>query len=138
MNKIKAFSLIELMVAVAIIGILSAIAYPSYTEYVIKSNRENVKSQMLDVSSKLASYKLLNHQFDNVTLTTLGYASSYPSESPQYDLALQASSQTWTLTATPKTGTKQQGDGIITLNNYAQKCWQKGSATCAATSSTAW
>ena len=39
LTKFKGFTLVELMITVAIIGILSAVAYPSYTGYVTKSNR---------------------------------------------------------------------------------------------------
>ena len=42
------FTLIELMVVVAIIGILSAIAYPSYLQYVIRANRADAQAFMLE------------------------------------------------------------------------------------------
>jgi type IV pilus assembly protein PilE len=49
MNRAKGFTLIELMIVVAIIGILAAIAYPSYTEYVFKSRRADGQSALMQV-----------------------------------------------------------------------------------------
>ncbi|MGZ5008108.1 MAG: type IV pilin protein [Methylobacter sp.] len=53
MNKQKAFTLIELMVAVAIIGLLAGIAYPSYKDSVRKSRRADVKSVVLGLANAM-------------------------------------------------------------------------------------
>lgn len=53
MKRKMGFTLIEMIVAVAIVGILAAIAYPSYLSSVRKSNRAEAKVELLDISQRL-------------------------------------------------------------------------------------
>jgi type IV pilus assembly protein PilE len=53
MKKVNGFTLVEMLIAVAIVGILAAIAYPSYMDYVRKSNRAEAKTELMDVATRL-------------------------------------------------------------------------------------
>ena len=57
MKNNKGFTLIELMIAVALIGILSAIAYPNYLEFIKSTHRSVAENEMLDISYKLEKVK---------------------------------------------------------------------------------
>lgn len=57
-RNIKGFSLIEVMIVVAIIGILAAVAYPSYASYIVRSNRAAAQSYMMEVSALQQRYLL--------------------------------------------------------------------------------
>ena len=77
-NKQKAFTLIELMIVVAIIGILFSIAYPSYQESIVKSRRTEAKSG-------LTKFSVLMTQQLTEAGTYAGY--SLPTTSEYYDFS---------------------------------------------------
>lgn len=72
-NSSRGFTLIELMITVAVIGILSAVAYPSYLEHVRKAARAAAQSHMLTIASKEEQYILDARQY-TVTLGAGGLA----------------------------------------------------------------
>ena len=129
-NRVSGFTLIELMIVVAIIAILAAIAYPSYQNHVRKTKRVEMQSTMLDLAAKVQRYKIANFRVKGATLTDLGIASSYPTQGQAlYDVTLTPltsgalNAESWTLTATPKTGTSQAGTGAINMTYQGVKCW---------------
>ncbi|MGR0304724.1 type IV pilin protein [Acinetobacter beijerinckii] len=133
-KKTKGFTLIELMIAVLIIGILVAIAYPSYQESVRKTKRTDAQTDMIVLAGQLQRYKIANFTFllsngSPLSLSDIGHDGILPQSGPTlYNLALSnVTAGTWTLTATP-TGV-QTGDGDIVLNHRGEKCWDKGNKT---------
>lgn len=69
----KGFTLIELMVVVAIAAILTMIALPSYQAYVLKSHRTAAINAILDLASREARYYTTNNAYTG-SLTALGYS----------------------------------------------------------------
>jgi type IV pilus assembly protein PilE len=114
------FSLIELMIVTAIIGILAMIGIPSYDRYVIRSNRAVAKQFMLSVASKQEQYILDQREYAS-TLAALGMTAP-PELKTRYTFAFAACPapcSTYTLTATA-IGT-QLSDGNLTLNNLGTR-----------------
>jgi type IV pilus assembly protein PilE len=62
-SKTKGFTLIELLIAIAIMGILMAIAVPNYNEYMIKATRSSAQQFLLDIAQRQEQYLLDNRQY---------------------------------------------------------------------------
>ena len=117
------FTLIEVMIVVAIIGILSAIAFPSYQNYVMRAKRSAAQQFMLDISSREQQY-LLDARSYTATIGTGGLNMTVSTDvSPYYTFAIAvnnaAAPPTFTITATAIGS--QLNDGNLTLNNLGQK-----------------
>lgn len=114
------FSLVELMVAVAIIGILAGIAIPAYREYLIKANRTAAKQYLMAVTNKQEQYLLDKREYAS-TLGTLGLTA--PSElSGKYSCALQnvtASPPAYEALCTAEGS--QSGDGDLKIDQAGTK-----------------
>jgi len=111
----RGMTLIELMIVVVIIGILAAIAYPNYSQYVQRGNRAEARSVLLEASQFLERNYTLANRYDQ---DSAGNALNLPaslSQSPKqgtakYNIAVNtatriagacAAGQCFTLTATP-------------------------------------
>lgn len=157
----KGFTLLELMIVVTILGVLMAIAVPSYTNFMIKSKRGDMQTNMLNIAQELKRYQVANRNFSKAK-ADLGFtqAKRYPlSGTGLYNVTLTVPDPnlhkgktnekalnerealvplSWVLEATPIAGTSQQNDGVLRLNSRGHKCWTKGQTTCELTVSSKW
>jgi type IV pilus assembly protein PilE len=117
------FTLIELLIALAIVGIIAAIAYPAYTESVRKSRRADAAASLMELAQFMALTYADNKTYQpGGTTPTLGFTEAPREGSPKvYDLTLVATATTYTLTATPKNAQAADKCGKLTLTHTGQK-----------------
>ncbi len=68
--QVRGFTLIELMIVVAVVAILSAIAYPSYTEHVRKSRRAQAKVDLVEYGQLAERFHTVQNTYSGFTLPT--------------------------------------------------------------------
>lgn len=73
------FTLVELMIVVAVIAILAAIAMPSYTDYVRKARRTDAKNALLDLAARQERFMSMNNAYTKVP-ANLGYGGTFPAD----------------------------------------------------------
>ena len=130
----RGFTLIEIMIVVAIIAIMASIAVPSYLESVRRSNRAEVVATLLEASNWLQRGFTINNTYVGATTATLqaaGFGASPKSGTAKYNLSLTAASTTatgYSLVATP-VGTADKC-GTFTLDETGKRS-VSGSASVA-------
>lgn len=126
MTKAKGFTLIELMIVVAIIGIIASIAYPSYIDNVRKSRRSSVEGCMTERSQLMERYYT-----SQMTYATAPLTQCEGSIASAYTLAFSVQTATaYTIQATPEGDQANDSCGTLTINQLGTKtasgtgCWK--------------
>jgi len=134
------FTLIEVMITVAIIAILAAIAIPSYSQYVQRARRSDAKAALLDLAAREERIFSIQNTYTNDPVA-IGYSTAFPvqvlsSGQAYYQLSIQMGTPAGGFTATATRINAQQGDacgdytltslgaqGVVNATQSAASCW---------------
>lgn len=136
------FTLVELMVVMAILGILATFALPAYNDHVTKARRRDAQGALMGLANAMERYFTVNSSYSGATLA--GGSAIYPSQAPidgsdkYYDLSIdvdgatqycydvtETTSTAYCLMATPISSSGQNGDGLLTLSSTGARGWDK-------------
>ncbi len=144
-RNLKGFTLIELLIVIAIVGIITAIALPSYQNYVQQSNRAVAKAILLENAQFMEQFYTENNRYDQDIGGTAVALPNALTQSPrlggggavQYNISFLGApgQQAYTLQAVPAAGSIMVGDvcGTLTLTNTGlqgaaapvAQCWDR-------------
>lgn len=133
-KSVYGMTLIELMITVAIIGILASIAYPSYTEFVVRSNRSEAQRELMRIANMQEQYYVDNRTYTN-NMTLLGEsADPFITESGNYSIDVKESTVTNSFTLQAKAlGTQAANDPnckLLEINELGKKSPSPSTSTC--------
>ncbi len=116
----RAFSLFELLIVIAIVGILASISYPMYTKHVAKVHRNHAKAILFEIANQLE---------ENFSMTGHYQPLSAPAitDSLPYHFDIHIDKNSYRLSATPKPSQPQLTINecrVLTLDSDGRHCWR--------------
>ena len=130
MIKQKGVTLIEMLIAVAIIGVLTAIAYPSYQDHVLKGHRTQAMGDLIKIQLALEESYTQDSAYD-FTIVSDGSCSFCDTDKDRYVFTITPQTAGYIITATAQTKQENDTDCLdkkrLTLNSNSkgspERCW---------------
>ena len=130
----KGFTLIELMITVAIIGIITSIAYPSYQGFIVSTNRSTAQADLMSLAAAMERHKAASFSYKAAadSAADTGKPAIFNQHSPsaelyanrKYDLYIsEASGSAYLIDARPVLGTSQAEDGKVVFYSDGRRAW---------------
>jgi len=122
------FTLIELMIVVALVAILASIALPNYNEYVLRSHRANARAALVQASQWMERAATAQGRYPDTANVPAGILAV---QGNRYNMTIVSNAGAYVLTATPVAGQQNDRCGTFQLNQAGVRT-QLGGATLTA------
>ena len=140
MTKPAGFTLIEVMIAVVIVGIIAAVGYPSYQSMMVSANRSTAQADLMSFASAMERHYATTFSYNGAAtgsgntgspaVFTAYSPSTEPAAKKKYTLtihAVSADGNSYELRAVPVSGSPQAGDGTLYIYSDGRKAWDQNS-----------
>ncbi len=137
MKREFGFTLIEVLITVAIVAILASIAYPSYQDSIKKSRRAEAQNALQGLAQAMERHYTSEGTYasadgNDSDITSAKAPAIFPAEAPldsgqkTYDLRIiSADRSSYTIQAIPKDPGPQKGDGLLELKDTGERGWDR-------------
>lgn len=123
--------MIELLIAVAIIGMLSAVAIPAYSTYVLRANRADAKAILMESAQFMERFYTTNNTYTGAALLSATVPKGATGSAIKYNISFSVvpGASVYTLQAVPNGGQAADTCGTLTLSNTGAQtpttagCW---------------
>ena len=114
----RGFTVVELMIVVAIIGILSAIALPAYQQYILRANRADAQAILMETAQYMERYFTTNNSYVDAPLLS-NVSPKGSGGAAKYNISFDGdpTATTYTLQAVPAGGQADDACGTLTVSN---------------------
>ena len=147
----QGFSLIELLISIAILGVLTMMSYPSYLDYVNQGKRQKAMADIMALASSMETYKAQHYSYKGAaqagadtgkpSIFNAWSPADQPEANKEYDLTIHAltdGGRGYELRATPVSGSSMSGDGMLFYGSTGVKAWDSNNNGSFATSEYCW
>lgn len=122
------FTLVELMIVVVVVGILGAVAFPSYQDHLRKGRRAATQAYLMDLAMRQQQYLIDNRSYAT-TASALGYTTVPTDVSSYYTAAITTADgppPTFSIAATPQGTQASDSCGTLSINSAGTKSSSSG------------
>ena len=140
-KKATGFTLVELMVAVAILAIIAVVAVPLYTQYTFSTYRSVLMNDLMICAQAIERTSAATFTYANLADTNGDGAPDGNNDdiatdicnlesvrTGRYDVTVVSDATTYTLTGTAVAGGPAGGQGQVTLNEQGNRTWDEDSS----------
>ena len=133
-SKNGGFTLMEVMIVVAVVALIAAFAVPSYREYVKRGERADARAQMLNIANWMQQQYTLKNKYPTGSTVPTSMQKTPSTGSPKYNLSVATASDglSSTITATPVTSDSKCGTDTLdstgkktVSSNDMSYCWNR-------------